>query len=268
MMGQSQSQKLEYIKRFSSFNLVLSAEEIDIIYAAYKNGYIQERKMSGPICLYYAGYYMKVGDDFNILKWLGEAIELRNSIAMVELGKYYRCGYFGERKKGDVIDFEKAVELFRGAVTLGNSDGLFHLGECYELGDGVELNYAEALACYDRARRMGNSSAMVKLANLYANGGCNVVQDQKKNIDLLRRAVELKNLSAMHELGIEYYDGKHVERDVKRAVELFSRAADAGFPLAMYNLGHIYLRGAPEIKKNVGRCMELFRRANSDLRED
>jgi TPR repeat protein len=81
----------------------------------------------------------------------------------------------------------------------------------------------------------GNTSAMLNLANLYAQGQ-GVEPDPAEAIRWLEKAAALGDSRAEFELGMAYERGIGVDRDPRAAAEWFRRAADQGDKEAQFNL--------------------------------
>ncbi len=119
------------------------------------------------------------------------------------------------------------------------------IGFCYEngLGDlkgGVEV----AVKWYQKAIAAGEPQAMLQLAHCYAKGR-GVVKDEKKALDLYRRAAAAKPPLAMayHNLGVCHALGKGTARDDATAFAWFQGAAELKLPAAMFSLGDFYQDG-------------------------
>ena len=53
--------------------------------------------------------------------------------------------------KGVEQNYNKARELYKKAVDLGNSTAMYNLGHMYHYGEGVEQNYNKACELYKKA---------------------------------------------------------------------------------------------------------------------
>lgn len=81
--------------------------------------------------------------------------------------------------------------------------GQYILGECYENGEGVKKDYAEAVKWYHKAAAQGD-----------AYGQCS--------------------------LGDCYYNGKGVDKDEAEAIRWYRKAADQGYWEAKYRLKSLH----------------------------
>jgi len=72
------------------------------------------------------------------------------------------------------------VKWYRKAADQGVAEVQFLLGECYEHGDGVPQDYAEAVKWYRKAADQGDADAQYNLGLCY-NQGQGVPQDEAES---------------------------------------------------------------------------------------
>ena len=176
--------------------------------------------------------------------------------------QYYlgRCFFNGLGVQKDRL---KAVEQYELAAEKDQSMALYYLGFCYKYGFGVTKNEAKAeqyfgravkwfeqetetdsvdadqeksQALYQKAIDMGNTQAMVVVAQNYQIGA-NGVADDVKAVELFTKAAEMGNLQAQYFLGMCYLDGTGVSPDKNTAIQWLSKAAEKGLPAAKAQLG-------------------------------
>ena len=150
-------------------------------------------------------------------------------------------------KKGEELEaaekYAEALELYKKAGAMGNSEGLFRVGKFYQEGrNGVEVNYKLAQEYYEQAVNLKNAKAMNNLATMYENGE-GVAKDIHKAIELYKKAVDLGNAIAMNNLAGKYRYGNGVEKNYTKSVELYKKAALLKNDWAMDNLGDMYRLG-------------------------
>ncbi len=103
-----------------------------------------------------------------------------------------------------------------------------------ELLESIEqLDYGPVLDSIEQLENgvsLGDSDAMEQLGYKYIQEG----ENEKKGVELLKKAVELKNTRAMVLLGTIYISGDRggVEKDKKKGMELIKRAVDMGCSFA------------------------------------
>lgn len=71
---------------------------------------------------------------------------------------------------GNLVD---AVRQFQKAARLGNPNAQINLGNLYDAGEGVEMNFQSAVRCYRLAAKNGLPEAAYNLAVAYRNRGNN-----------------------------------------------------------------------------------------------
>ena len=100
----------------------------------------------------------------------------------------------------------------------------------YKLGD-----YESAREAWLDLAARDNTSAMLNLANLYAQGQ-GVPRDPAEAAAWLVKAADLGDSRAQFELGMAHEKGSGVERDPRKAAEWFRKAAEQDDKEAQFNL--------------------------------
>lgn len=107
---------------------------------------------------------------------------------------------YAEGQMTGQVDHQKAVDCYRQAALLGNSDAMFCLGVCYSNGYGVELDHLIACEWYMQAGNLGHAQALYNLGLSYQNGwGVPVEYETASNY--FQRAAEMGNVEANLNLG-------------------------------------------------------------------
>ena len=88
----------------------------------------------------------------------------------------------------------------------------YQLGAVYASGNGVPLDYAEAVRWYRRAAEQGQAAAQVRLAKMYDEGK-GVTQDYAESARWCRAAADQGNEEAQIVLSGRYEDGRGVPQD-------------------------------------------------------
>lgn len=115
------------------------------------------------------------------------------------------------RENGDA---EAAIDHFRRAADLGNSEAAFWLAILYETGEGVGASMERALEWYHRAAEAGEERAQFNLAHHYATGR-EVDKDPARAAHWYRRSAEQNNPHAQLALGLMLFHGEEgVNRDL------------------------------------------------------
>ena len=196
--------------------------------------------------------------DFKIAAdYFEAAVELGNANAMANLAKKYRDG------RGVVKDDEKAFELAQEAVEADeeNVAALKTLAQMYDERIGTECNYEEMFKLYTKAAEKNDIEAIKilahkadsrsekihwyeKLVELGDKGAVEIVENNKKTIDLVSRAESLEK------------DEKYVE-----AIEEYKKAAEMGSFYAMGSLALIYYNGKCGVEINYDEALKWFEMA-------
>jgi hypothetical protein len=109
----------------------------------------------------------------------------------------------------------------------GKVQAMFEVGRMYELGRGVDTDYATAAQWYQRAVEAGNADARGRLGRLYLYGK-GVPRDPARAFRLLQEAAQQNVPSAQFELGHLYETGTGVDRNPDAAIKWYQRARDGG----------------------------------------
>ena len=138
--------------------------------------------------------------------------------------------------------FDKARTLLLTAAEKGDTAAQGLLGQMYNAGWGVPVDYKEAFKWWSRAAAGGSTDALWGLGLLYDDGK-GVARDSKKAAELWRQGSERGNIKATVNLAFLYEEGRGVPRDLKECARLFKIAAEAGEPAAQLNYGLKLLHG-------------------------
>lgn len=106
------------------------------------------------------------------------------------------------QKQGAEPDYQQ----YRKAAEHGNAEAQFHVGVCYENGQGVEQNYGEAAQWYRKAAEQGYAEAQCSLGLFYMNDQ-GVPQDDRQAALWFRKAAEQGYAEAQFNLGVSSCGG-------------------------------------------------------------
>ena len=110
-----------------------------------------------------------------------------------------------------------------------------------------------------KAAEKGEASAMFNLGLCYKNG-IGVEKNLMEAVKWFKKAAEKGEASAMYNLGLCYHYGKGVRKNKMEAVKWYRQAADKGIVHAMKNLGLCYKYGTG-VRKNKMEAVKWFNRA-------
>ena len=146
-------------------------------------------------------------------------------------------------------------------------EGMLCVGRCYEIGDGVGKDEAEAVRWYRLAAEHGCADAMFELSKCYTFG-ISVRRNRVTAAQWLQKAAEHDHVRAMFILGNWYLSKQRgVEYNPRKAAWWFRRAADKGDAWGMFHLGECYEEGVG-VKKDFDAAYLWFCRAVVTSPED
>ncbi len=210
-----------------------------------------------------------------------------------DLGEKYKNGIY---EKQDVL---VSFQFFKKAAELGYVKAQYALGGCYRDGFGVEQDFQKALYWYETAAKHGDIRALYQIGYLYEElndprasqmykeaveesqklitvadetnayavlaicsmRGKGILKDEKKGVELLRKAALKGYPNAQAKLGSCYYKGFMCETNIENAVKWFRRAAYNGDPQGQYRLGVYLLLDAKGIKQNMADGINWIKKA-------
>ena len=129
--------------------------------------------------------------------------------------------------------------MFAKSAEQGYAYGQYSLGLCYEKGEGVPKDEAQAIKWYTLAGEQGVEEAQYNLAAIYYRQG------SEKEIYWLAKAADQKEIDPAtgYRLALHYLEGKGVPKDVEKAVDLLKKSANKRNSDAAYKLARLYLTG-------------------------
>ena len=113
----------------------------------------------------------------------------------------------------------------------GDSNAQYIVGLMYFNGEGVEINFHNALQWFQKASKQENVKAQYAVGVMYYNGH-GVTKDLAKAEEWFQKAAEQDNANAQYNIGVMYYRGESIKKDYDIAAEWFQKAADQGFAKA------------------------------------
>lgn len=169
-------------------------------------------------------------DDVESMSYLQMAVDGGNSMAMVQLASI--C------ENGPKIDKEKAENLYKMAINLGNSDAMFRyysmlVNDENSDDDELAVNYLKM------AVSKGNSDALYKVGFLVLNDLQKFEGvDKEKAIGFIQKAAYKGNVDALFHLGRFMFSKAENEEERNKAVDFIKKAADEGNVEAMLDYGN------------------------------
>jgi len=153
----------------------------------------------------------------------------------------------------------KAFNTFFTLAKEENPEAAFNVGLMYEKGQGVRTDSKQAMQWYEKAAKAGYAPAAYNLAVL-------IEASHKPHAAEVARywyekAVDGNVTQAYNNLALLYLEGKSVLQDAAKAESLLKKGAQAGDAAAMFNLGKLYLEGAPGVAQDKLKAYEYLLKA-------
>ncbi|MBV9999131.1 MAG: sel1 repeat family protein, partial [Verrucomicrobia bacterium] len=149
----------------------------------------------------------------------------------------------------------EALSWYEKAAQKGNSDAMVQAGLLYSVRHTAEDN-RKALEYFIQAADVGNRDGKYLAGECYFYPKPGLVPDEAKALQYLHDAAALGELRSMNLLGTYYRKIRRYD-EARRYLE---EGARGGLPLAIANLGVLYINGEG-IPKNSEKAVELFRQA-------
>jgi hypothetical protein len=110
----------------------------------------------------------------------------------------------------------------------GDAEAQFLLGNAYYYGgDGLTINYKEAVKWLAKSAEQGYTRARLTLGACYYDGK-GVVKNEKEGVKCWTKAAEEGDVDAQLELGLLYENGRGVSKNINEAVKWYTKAAKQG----------------------------------------
>jgi TPR repeat protein len=142
-------------------------------------------------------------------------------------------------------DLRIAIHYFRLAAEAGNAAACYKVGEAYENGTGVTMDFAESLKWYRRAAEAGDKYAYIKVGYFYEKGMV-VGRDPAAAVGWYRKAQAKGNIWAYHMLAFMLADGEGMPQDLDLARAYLERSLpETNDPWAKWKLAQLIRSSDP-----------------------
>lgn len=148
---------------------------------------------------------------------------------------------------GVVSDYAKLAENGKASAQVMMGQRALERGEA-----------AEAFRWFLKAAEQGETTAQLRLADLYLDGR-GVLRDAARAAHWYAMAVG-QSAEAQWKLGALFQEGDGVQKSPEIAAAMYRRAADQGYADAQNSLASLYIAGIG-VKQNIAEAMNLFRKA-------
>jgi TPR repeat protein len=158
-------------------------------------------------------------------------------------------------------DQSRAFLLFKEAAEMGNTTGIWCLGNCYLRGVGCERDEFEACKQFRRLAERSDPDGEYHYGKLLLNGFAipdgSFVQNRKVGVEFIKKAADAGHSIALWRTGNFYKNGILLQRDRHAAVECYRKSAELGEPRGMFHYGESL------IETNPGEAAKWFERLTS-----
>ena len=202
-------------------------------------------------------------------------------------------------------EFEEAAKLYKEAAEEGDAYAKWKLSGAYFLGEGVEVDEKKGSRLLEEAANAGLEEAKAELARWYIEGFSNKTdiakgkkmmdslvetstnafvlssyanmlmsgnsayeKNEKKAIKILESIDDKDNPSYLYNMGLVYYNGIDNDVDYQKALEYFSKAFERGKFFCALLCGRIYYNGGHNVKKNMDKSVEWFKKGVQTMDAD
>ena len=199
------------------------------------------------------------------LQWFRKAADLGDGEAWLRISKYYLRGTLVPK------DTARYFAIRKEWADKGLPNGLAALGACYENGIGCKVDTAKANQLYQESVKKGSSWGYFSLGDNYYYGICGVKEDMKKAVAYYEKALKLGETDAAVRLARYYaYKGdikkawKYVKEGMKWGLTVGRAPHTEIYPVAGRTILHVPLqpRSARQCQGNAllaaGRCLWQF----------
>ena len=180
----------------------------------------------------------------------------------VALGNMYAIAGLGAcycYAHGVECDIKKGIELIEKAIKAGNPKGYNVMGVCYKRGVGVERNLEKSVEYFLISAKLGFAAGQCNLGVAFLTGK-GISKDYKKSVLWLEKAVKQDYATAFEYLGRCYREGKGVTKNLIKAFELTKYAASQGYAKAQFILGLCYANGTG-VRQNNKETVYWYRKS-------
>ena len=133
-------------------------------------------------------------------------------------------------------NYKRAVPLLKKAAEEGDAEAQNLLGECYQKGNGVDVDYNMAVSYYRMAANQGNADAQSNMAVCYSRGIGGLKKNMGQALKYFNNAANQGHAMAQYNMGEFYRTGGVVSIDIETAMMWYRRAAAQGNEFAVEKL--------------------------------
>lgn len=178
------------------------------------------------------------------------------------------CGYMHAYGIGGDINYQEAIKCYDKAIEMGSASAMCGRATLYKNGWGCDVNYEAAIKLYNDAIKLRHAAAMFNRAVMHGNGlGGNI--NYLEAIRLYDDAIDLENIPSIYNRALLHQKGLGGNINYAAAIELYKKAAKQGCIQAIHNLAFMHENGLG-LPANKEIAIDLYYQAaqkGSDLSE-
>lgn len=161
-------------------------------------------------------------------------------------------------------DIKRSLALVDEFEHLDDPKIFFLAGELYTKHEnGWVVNTQKGAEYYEKAAKLGDTSALCELGRIYYEGRENVAKNIKKGIDYLVKAAEQGDQDACSFVGFHMLEGgQGFTRNISKATYYLHKACDMNDLQSLGYLGLAYLTGRNGLPKNEDVALKLLNKAD------
>lgn len=184
-----------------------------------------------------------------------EAADEGDAYAKWKLSRAYFSG------EGVEVDEKKGFRLLEEAANAGLEEAKAGLACCYIGGFSTNPDIAKGKKMMDSlVETSTNAFVLSSYANMLMSGNSAYEKNEKKAIKILESVDDKDDPFYLYSMGLVYYNGIDNDVDYQKALEYFSKAFERGRFLGAYGCGVIYYIGGHNVKKNIDKSVEWFKK--------
>lgn len=130
----------------------------------------------------------------------------------------------------------------------------------------IFFNYEKAVSCFEKAAKLGQTDALVRLGTMHLHGVGAIPPDQQKAFQYFSQAAQADNSLGWEWAAYCHYWGYGTQKNMIKAQQFYHKAAQEGSCHSQYMLGYIYGYDVtpPDFKKAASWFKEAARQGHSD----
>lgn len=167
------------------------------------------------------------------------------------------------RKNKEKMNYSWARFCYERAISLGNKDAIFELGEWLIEGTGIGKDNSKAIKLLSGLGEEGNVNAQRLLTQIYGDN-LNTTADSQKAMYWLVKAADNGDTDSQIKLGSAYLNGDGVKKDIKLSAEWYEKAAKQNNQEAIKITFFNYLNGNG-FKKDIEKAIYYYTRLKNNF---